>query len=205
MPQPEKLTAPPSRDFCKSEEGLWVKGERDARGVHIYFQPRTRVEAGCLVELDANGEEVDRQPMLGASYPEPWRLVGTLEPTATIVEVAGLQDFDWFQFGVLRHAVRLIAGGWGDDPEEVMGWFADLRDGDWIRGGQYRLVGPERGPFRDLGGVRLLVDDRFEATEEERARRVLTGMAQVGVADEFPFEFPLDEVLAAFTIATVPG
>ena len=198
MPQ-EKLTAPPSQHLARSKEGLWVKAERDAKGVHVFWQVRTTVVGGCLVEYDANGDESRRRPMQGIEYPDPWKLAGTVEPSAEIVEVAGLQDFDWFQFGLMRHAAELIALGYGDDPEEVLTWFEDVTKGEWIREGEYRIAGPERKPFTGLKPARLYLDDRLGVEDP-----VLSGTVLVGDTDEFPFEFPLEEALAAFTISAVP-
>lgn len=204
MKPQEKLTAPPLSHYCRSKEGLWVKAERDPLGIHVYWQVRSDTVGGWFMEYDAQGEVMSRVPITAAVYSDPWKLAGTIEPSNAIVEVAGLQDFDWFQFGMMRHAAELIALGWGDDPEDVMSWFDDPSEGFWIREGEYKLVGPARMPFVGLDFAKLVLDDRMTASEEEQAKRLLTGTVIVGDSDEFPFEFPLAEVLAPITISAIP-
>ena len=200
----EKQTAPPSSHYCRSMDGLWVKAERGVIGVSVFWQSRSRVVGSDLVELDAQGEVMSSTPLAYARYADYWNLAGTISPSEHIIEIAGLQDFDWFQFGMMRHAAELIALGWGDEPEDVMSWFDDPREGHWIREGAYRVCGPERKPLTGLDGATLVFDDRMTASDEEWNKRVVTGRVSVGHADEFPFEFPLADVLASITISTVP-
>jgi len=160
------------------------------------------MDGGHLVELDAQGEEYRRTPAIGAEYPDPWQLAGEIPAGHAVLELSGLQDFDWFQFGLMRHAAGLIALGYGDTPEEVMEWFEDPRAGDYVRKGEYRVVGPERKPFFGLGGAKLMLDDRWP--EEGEPTDDLSGTVIVQEGNEFPFAFQLSDVLAAFTIATVP-
>jgi len=210
--------------LIRSPEGLWVKAERDPQAIRVYWQARTTIQDGQFVELDANGS-VDRTiPVHRMRYGDPWRQAGEIQISRELIDLCGLQDFDWFLFGLMRHSAGLIAHGFGEDPEEVMSWFDDVAAADYIVGGVYEVVGPGREPFVGLEGVRLVVDDIWggdaEEDEEdtgedtgegagEEPGRVLSGKAVVGDGNEFSFEYPLDDheghILAAFTISAVPA
>lgn len=177
------------------------------------------VQDGQFVELDANGNVDRTTPVNKMKYGDPWRLAGEIPVSKEIVDLCGLQDFDWFLYGLMRHAVGLVTFGFGDDPADVMSWFGDISAADYIVGGTYEVVGPERKPFEGLDGVKLVIDDAWsealdpeeepDLEEEPEEVRVLSGRAIVNEGNEFPFEYPIDDpeqlILAAFTISTVPS
>ncbi len=196
----EKKTEPISEFLAKSEKGLWVKVARYEEEIRVEWQPRYVTEDGHLCTIDANGDVESRRPIHEARYDDdPYRLAGTIPVTDEMVEFAGLVAFEKFIYGVMRHVTYLIVGGWGDSPEEVVGWFQNFGnvntlDIPFLIIGDYKVVGPEWEPIVGLNGLTISLDYGEEFIE-----------ATIKVVDS-NFDFPLDtrEVITAFLISTIP-
>ena len=89
-----------------------------------------------------------------------------------------LEQFDRLAYGVMRHAVGLIVGGWGDHAADIAGWFCPLAEGYWVvREATYLLRGPFLDPIAaDFAGAVLREVRVVDAGVE--ADLVLPGVAQ---------------------------
>lgn len=151
-------TAPPSVHWGRSPDGLWVRATRGPVGVQVEAQERIQWEGSTWVRLGPDGQEVARGRPVELRTMSEWTTLGSLPlPLATVRALAPLVQFDGLAFGLMRHAVGLIVGGWGERASEVPGWFDPLDGGAWVVAeASYELVGPWSAPFtEDLAGGML--------------------------------------------------
>lgn len=179
----------------KSEKGLWVKSLREGNDVAVYVQPCTRVRDGQFERLDANGEVKSAVSVKLMSYDSPWELCGKIPIEDSWLKYCPLLDFDKFVYGIERHVAHLIALGFGDTPEEVVGWFSELSEAEFVMEADYEVVGPEYGA---LAGMRGHWMDVFEVAEG-----LIVGEIE-GFGSKYPFRYTIEEFLAPFVIATIP-
>jgi len=147
--------APPSVHWGRSPEGLWVRARRVSSSILVETQARIAWEGSTWVRLGPDGQEVARgRPMDLRTLPE-WALLGEIPLSLTVARVlAPLEHFDRLAFGLMRHAVGLVVGGWGERAADVPGWFATLEGGAWVVAeAAYVLAGPLGPPLtEDLAG-----------------------------------------------------
>ena len=146
-------------EYAKSVKGLWVKAEHlDDEGViRVFWHVRHAVVEGHVIRYDANGDVISREPVAFASF-GGWELCGSIVVDDGFAVAADLADagLDCIIGGVLRHVVKLVVLGWGDDPGECVGWFRDLPLWEWVVDGAYLLT--DRGMFCGLGGSHVVID-----------------------------------------------
>jgi len=135
---------------------MWVKGVRTEEEIEIYWKPRTHYEAGFVTTFDFNGDVESRVPGADMVWGDEWKLCGAIEMTDEMVLLAGLENFEAFADALMRHAVRLIVCGFGDDPEEVIEMFSPFDDRAFAVEGEYVVVG-SHGEIQDLVGSRIAV------------------------------------------------
>ena len=177
-----------------------MKAARYENRIQVEWQPRYEVQDSHLCTIDANGDLESRVPVGEGRYDvDPYRVAGEIPITDAMVEFAGLEAFEDFVYGVMRHVTFLIVGGCGDSPEEVVGWFQNFGgvsviDVPYIVIGDYRVVGPDREPFVGLFHKVISVDYGEEFVE-----------ASIKVV-ESQFDFLLDskETITSFLISTIP-
>jgi hypothetical protein len=175
--------------LLRSLRGLWVRAELKDDGIHVFWQPRYEIENGILRVLDANGDVEKTMSVAESRYGDPYRLAGIVPLTDEMVKFCGLKLFDKFAHAVMRHVVRLVVGGWGESPEEVIGLFDNWEEYQYLNG-EYEFV-DDVEPFTDLTGVKVTID-------EEK-------LAHIRVKDKvFDFELDNSEIVTAFMLSTEP-
>ena len=170
--------------------------------VDVYWHARYKFAAGNALCLDPQGDVIEEIPLARARYVDPWRLGGTINLSDEIVEISGVDDFEWFVYGLARHAVGLIVCGYGETVEEVIGWFDDIKAGQWIVPGTYRYAGPPRYPFEDLGRCLVRFSEPKENEDEDDAQ--LSGIIELEHGDQFELGAPLAELILPVAISLVP-
>ena len=172
-----------------------MKAELAEDEIHVFWQPRHTVEDGYLCRWDANGNIEYRVPVAEGRYDVPYRLAGVIPVVDATVDFCGLKEFNDFLFGIMRHVVCLIIGGWGDTPEEVVGWFQDLSALEFLQESEYKVIGPEREPFIGIQDTKIHLAFNgadivaYLTVKEARFEHVMEGNADV----------------TAFVISTIPA
>ena len=188
-----KKSALPWQHYVRSPNGMWVRAVRTAEAIRLEWQARTRQEAGRIRTLDANGSVVDDVPSAKVQWGPVWENAGEVPLGDAFVSWTGVRAFDACAFGVMRHLVGLLAHGYGETPEEVVGWFFDMGVLQWIVEGVEYRVDREVEPLVGIVGSRgvIALNDRpvICLTVGER---------------EYPITLDTPESLRAFLVAAVP-
>ena len=179
----------------RSPGGLWVKGVLTETEIEIHWKPRFHYEQSVVTVYDYNGEVEAEIPASQVKWGEEWRLAGEIELVDAMVEIAGLENFEDFTFAILKHAVRLITCGYGDSPAEVIGWFSDLRELDFVS--ERYLVVREHGVFEDMKDVFITVEE----IEDKGVWKITLDVNDV----EFEIDLKDDSNLTSFVISAIPA
>ena len=183
--------------YVRSPNGMWVRAVRTEEAIRLEWQSRTRQDAGRIRTLDANGSVVDDVPASKAQWGPVWESAGEVPLNDAFVSWTTVRAFDACAFGVMRHLVGLMVGGYHseerDDPEEIVEWFQDMASLQWIAEGAEYRIDREVEPLVGLVGSHgvLAMNDRpvLYLTVGER---------------EYPISLDTPEAVRAFLIAAVP-
>jgi|GEM_PF-2833726 len=184
----------PSEYLARSRRGLWIKGVRTDEAIDIYWKPRFEYDNTNVIIFDFNGEIQEKVHGSIIDWGEEWRLAGSIKMVDEMVVMSCLQHFDDFVNALMRHAVCLLTCGYGDSPEDVIGWFDKFGERKFVVEDEYLITG-EHGEFREMKGFRVRVD-RSEVGE-------LSGIVAVRGA-EFEFDLNDPEIFTSFMISTTP-
>ena len=173
---------------------MWVKAELNDDGIELFWQVRTAVIDGNLCCYDANGNLDSSAPRHRAVYPEPMRSAGIIPVDDSFVEFCGQDRFDDFVYAIMRHSANMIARGYGEDPEQVVSWYSNIRELEFLEDVSFKIVDSVE-PFSDMNGLKCKVSMNDE--------NIL--VACIMVNDDF-FEVPMDDdnILISFIISSVP-
>jgi hypothetical protein len=149
---------------------------------------------GRVCVIDANGDVESSFPRERAIYPKTMRRAGLIPVDDAFVEFSCLENFEDMLEAIMRHSSYMIACGYGDYPEEVVGWFESIAEAEFMNGTSYRFI-EEYAPFENMLGVRCTV---FENEEDD-----LIVVAKVR-EKEFEFRIKDDKSLASFILSTIP-
>jgi hypothetical protein len=127
--------------YTRTRLGVWIRSRLDLSTGEIVLQhqPKVSFSMGATLVMDLNGTTREEfysphSDALGCGWSEGASL--SLD-TAQFGELGGALGV---VEGVARHAACLLANGYGEDEEEVMGWFASLVDLDFVEGSiKYRV------------------------------------------------------------------
>jgi|TARA_Y100000310_G_scaffold343401_1_gene450856 hypothetical protein len=106
------------------------------------------VYRGAHVEyLDANGDVSERLPVASGTVRPEWRQFGRVSlSNLEVFRIFGAYGFsgqDEVRSGLAVHLLELVAGGWGETPEEVVSWATPIAACRWLVEGQwYRVMDP---------------------------------------------------------------
>lgn len=178
----------------RSPGGLWVKGVRTQDAIEVFWKPRFRYERGVVTVFDFNGEIEREGPASRVKWGEEWRSAGVIELVDEMVVMSGLEHFEAFVNALTRHVVRLLVCGYGDSPGEVIGWFSDFSEREFVVEGNYIVVG-EHGEFDGLTGARVLVERSHSGS--------LLGAIAIRES-EFGFDLDDSKLFTSFVIAALP-
>lgn len=183
--------------YEKSEEGLWVKAVLGLNNIDISWQIRHEVVNGKVNIIGAQGEIIESVSQAQADFDELWVSCGSIPiGSDDMIDMCGVSNFDLMLNGLMRHVVRLIVLGWGETPDDVVGWFGDIKSCDFIVSGKY-VVGDEPiGMFDGLSGSIVEMDGEFEDCP--------TGKIVVTDDSSFGFNLGLPSFVGEFLMSTVP-
>lgn len=182
-----------SEHYAKSPDGMWVKSVLLESGIELFWQIRTKVVGSEMISYDYNGSVLSSQPINRVVYPEPMKSAGTVPLDDSFVEFCGVDKFDSMIQAIMRHLVGMLVSGYGDTPEEIVSWYRNLSELNFIVGSDFKFV-EENEPFLDLLGLTCVVE---EVDGEITAR--------ISVAEHI-FDVPLidNETIVSFILSTVP-
>lgn len=134
---------------------MWVKAEVDDAGIHFYWQQRTIAEKGEILVFDWNGEVESRHKYGEFQYGDLYRSFGSILFDASFVENWGA-DYDAAIESICSHVLKLVILGYGDNPEQIVGWFRDMESMEFLVESDYQFV-VGRGSFLGMDGTRVSV------------------------------------------------
>ncbi|MCK5641590.1 MAG: hypothetical protein KAJ19_12380, partial [Gammaproteobacteria bacterium] len=139
--------------YAKSEEGLWVRSVLDYAIGQIRFewQMRHRMSGGLVESIDCNGDVIDRTPLSEVAWSDPWVEAGNVSmDSGELIGMVPISDLFKLQRGIMVHGSKLIALGWGTDAAEVVSWFENPWEGEFILMESEYVVRDGVGAFVDL-------------------------------------------------------
>lgn len=146
----------PWEHYARAPSGMWVRATRTLEAIRLEWQARKVVAGGKVQTLDAWDHVAQVQPLDREQWGSCWTCAGELPLDDAFVTWSTVREFDRCAYGVMRHLVGLLVGGYGaeedDDPAEIVNWFRDLGALAWlIEGARYRLD-REHAPLLGLVG-----------------------------------------------------
>lgn len=194
MQQEKNRDLVPLEYLARSQGGLWIKAIKGEEAIEVFWKPRFVIEDDMVTVLDFNGDIVEKVHGSEIEWGEEWKSLGKIALVDEMVAMSGLEHFDEFVFGLMRHAVCLLTCGYGDNPADVLGWFDDFGSRTFVVESKYSVVG-NHGEFEDLEGCSVVVtrgdDGSLAATLSVR-----------GVGFDLDLDDP--EAFTSFVIATSP-
>ncbi len=179
----ERGSALPWQCFGRSPGGLWLKAERTAATVSLWWQVRTRLARGRIQTIDANGKVMDDVAVARERWDAGWVCAGEIPIDDALVAWAGVRECDACIHGIMRHLVGLGVAGYGESLGEVVEWFRDLAQGVWmVEGASYRV---ERHQLLDglAGAVGVL---RMDGDGDDPVLDVRVGERSFSIALDTP-------------------
>ena len=171
-----------------------MKAERTDDEIRVLWLPRYEYSNGYVSTINANGEVESRVLASRVRYEKGYRDAGSIPIDDALVEFCGVAFFDRFIYAVMVHATRLVAGGWGETPSEVVGWFKDFEQKNYING-EYKFISPGTDPFVGLEGCAFKID---HTDEDVMVVRIAVREA------EFSVELADSKTVTAFLLSTIP-
>lgn len=166
----------------------------------MLWQPRYLTENGIVKTIDANGEVESESPVGRVDYGDPYRNAGEIKFSYELVEFCGVERFPRFIVALMKHSAALVAGGYGETPEDIVEGFNRL---DFFgAGAEYQFVGPGVEPFVGLEGNSAWVRDGVQdQTKPDEVHR----MVEVKVnEDSFHDVLEENDKIVAFLCSTIP-
>lgn len=191
--------------YAKSKDGLWVRAQTDGMYIEVSHTRRYEVSDGMVMLLNAEGDVERSVSVLDIDWDAEIGFVsiGKIPIDMAWVEWCGLEFFDRFIKGVMRHIVLLIVNGWGTTPAEVLSWFADLRMGEFVATSMNEVVTytiyDGVGIFEGMERVSVEIDE--VAPGEEWG--VLSGQLVVAQDTQFDLVISNAQDWSAFVISAV--
>jgi len=175
---------------------MWIKSQLNDDGIELLWQVRTRRVGGEVHVYDSNGDMESATPCNEFAYGDPMKSAGVIPLNDSFVEFCGAERFEEFANAVMRHSAYMLAGGYGETPEEIVSWFSDFSDTDrpYIGNGEYKFI-EDCDPFNDIKGLIGTV-----YMSEENTLNVLIGVRK----QEFSVPLIDDNDVISFMVSTIP-
>lgn len=197
MPSEKKKFLDSHEFLRRSPKGLWTKGEIKGESIVISCHRRHRVEGGVIHELDPDGDIIRSGHARSFEWGDPWGVAGEVKLTDELATMCEPVRFGEFSAAIMRHVVTMISEGYGDCPEEVVGWFGE-KGMTYMVGAVFLFTG-DSGKFTGLIGQRAHV----EMSESESGGEGMLAAIEVGQT-KFRVDLVSDEDIVDFMIATSP-
>ena len=127
-----------------------MKVLRTPTELQLLWQARFEREGREVRVLDANGDVESVHDVTEIDYGDPYRSAGGIKFTNELVEFCGVEMFPKFTVALMKHSAALLAGGYGETPEDIVEGFNKQQF--FIFGGEYIFVGEGMEPFVGLTG-----------------------------------------------------
>lgn len=165
----------------------------------MLWQVRFKTENGIVYTIDANGEVESEAPAGRVEYGDPYRSAGDIIFDNELVEFCGVEKFPRFVVALMKHAANLFAGGYGEEPTDIVEGFN--RREFLIPGARYIFIGEGHEPFVGLSG------QYAEVCEVENAGKPGEQSLMVVIEvneDRFEHTIVGDDQIVAFLLSTIP-
>lgn len=173
---------------------MWVKAKYIDSGIELSWQVRTNFIKGNLISYDSNGMVETSCPIERAHYYDSMKSAGIVNIDDNFAKFCGIEHFNDVIFSIMRHMVNMVTAGYGDNPEEVVGWYSNISELKFLVGTRFRFD-YEYEPFVDMIGLIGFVDidDDGEYVVSIEVRN-----------DIFRVPLDSDKILVSFIISTTP-
>lgn len=150
-----------SEIWAKSKDGCWFKAQVIDEGIELFWQPRITKVGNNMVVLDANGEVMSSCSVVNVSEVPRLTSAGVIPVDDVFLETCG-DLFDSFVDAVAFHSVHMVALGYGDNVEDIVDLFSDLKSFAFMNGvsyvlGRCNLGGYYENPFEGLFGRKATI------------------------------------------------
>lgn len=175
----------------RSKKGQWIKSVRheDDR-IDIYWKRRFDCDKDFVIYYDFNGDIESKMHASRVDWGEEWVFAGSIKLVDEMVDLCGIENFDKFVYGIMRHVVCLLICGYGESAEEVIGWFDNFEEYGFVVDGRYKIIG-SHGDIQDLeGGFINILPDSGSIIEVNGA--------------EFELDLMDDSIFTSFMIVSQP-
>jgi hypothetical protein len=152
----ERKSTLPWEHYARAPSGMWIRAMRTLEEIRLEWQVRKVVTAGKVLTLDVNGHPAQAEAVARERWGDAWSCAGTLPLDDAFVAWSTVREFDRCAYGVQRHLVGLLAGGYGaddnDDPAAIVDWFRDMASLSWIIDGARYRIDRDHAPLEGLVG-----------------------------------------------------
>lgn len=188
-----KINRPSRKYLARSAKGQWIKSISNGDGIEVFWKPRFVIKKNLVKKLDFNGDVESVSNIVDVDWGNEWISAGEICLSDSVVEICGLENFDAFVYGLMRHVVGLMICGYGDEPCDVVRLFDDIKKQEFIVEGGYRIVG-------DHGDISGLVGNNVAVSMDSCGGK----MAEFSVLGSDFGKVELNSIFTSFVIATIP-
>jgi hypothetical protein len=147
--------------WAKSKEGCWFKAAIVDEGIELFWQPRIKKIGNNMVVINDNGEMLSSCPICNVIDVPDLTSVGIIPIDNVFLEICG-DLFDAFVKSIAFHSVHMVALGYGDNTEDIVDLFSDLKSFYFMNGVSYilrrcELDIYEENPFECLFGRKVVI------------------------------------------------
>ena len=177
-----------------------MKVLRTPTELQLLWQARFEREGREVRVLDANGDVESVQDVTKIDYGDPYRSAGGIKFTNELVEFCGVGMFPKFTVALMKHSAALLAGGYGETPEDIVEGFN--RQQFFVFDAEYTFVGEGMEPFVGLTGNSACIHEGLDVTKPEQLGSLVVDITVND--DHFLHTVESNEQMVAFLCSTIP-
>lgn len=187
----------------RSSKGQWFRGILKDDCIEIYWKPLFKKVGNEVIEYSFDGYIEKRHNPINVDWGDEWRFGGKLSFNDNMVEICGIDNFDKFSFGIMRHIVCLLACEFGENIEEIIESFEDIGSLNFIISDKYSIVS-SHGEISDFIGNVIDIETNDDI-DEDGDGDIDNLIARISVnGNDYEIDVRNPSILTSFIICTKP-